>query len=96
VDAVKSQRVAVCCGVLRCVAVAVWTQVNILKSQFVAVCCSVLRCVVVWCSGGVDAGVTFSKGGVLQCVVVCCGVLRCVAECCGVLRCVAVAVWMQV
>jgi len=31
-----------------------------------------------------------ARGGVLQCVAVCCSVLQCVAVCCSVLQCVAV------
>jgi len=89
VNILKSQFVAVCCSVLRCVVVVQWRcgcRCDIFKRRCVAVCCGVLRCVAVCCgvlrcvavccSGSVDAGVTFSKASAL--------------------RCVAVAVWMQV
>ena len=78
------QYVAVCCGVLQCVAVcrsALSThQPRMLglicgkrtTSQCVAVCCSVLQCVAV-------------RYGVLQCVAVCCSVLWWFAVCCSAL-----------
>ena len=68
-----SQRVAVCCSVLQCVAVCGWEELEDVMSaecrcvssvlQRVAMCCSMLQCVIVFCS--------VLQRGVLQCVAVC-------------------------
>ena len=78
--------VAVCCSVLKCVAVCC----DVL--QCVVICCSMLRCVVVGYSGksvSLDSSLLVSHRSVSQCVAVCCIMLQCVAVCCSGLNCVA-------
>jgi len=81
--------VAVCCSMLRCVAVVS------LCMRSVAVCCSVLLCVAACCS--VLQGMSVCCSGRIyrrptwQCVTVCCIVLQYVAVCCSALLCVAAA-----
>jgi len=99
------QHFAVCCSVLRCV--AVWRHLHGIfqnRSLCVAVCCSVLWCVAVCCGvlqcvavccdvlRCVEICMSLSETGhcVLQCFAVCCSVFRCVALCCDVLQCVVV------
>jgi len=43
------QYVAVCCSVLRCVAMCCSVSLVIRGGQYVAVCCSVLKCVAMCC-----------------------------------------------
>jgi len=67
------QCVAVCCDILRCVAVL---QCVLRNASSLFTCryfqgCSVLQCVAVCCS-------------VMQCVAVCCSMLQCVAVYCSV------------
>jgi len=100
------QRVAVCYGVLQCVAVCCrWLilQVFFRKRcysvlQRVAACCRVLPCVAMCCSvfqmayfaGLFPLMMLHCNCSVLQCVAVCCNVLQCFAVCCSTSQCVAV------
>ena len=94
------QCVAMCWGVLQCVAVCC-SAVCCSELQCVAVCWGVLQCDTVCCIVFPDAFVVlhfhvqqiFKRQvccSVLQCVAVCCSVLQCVAVCCSMLQCVVV------
>ena len=91
-----SLRVAVCCGVLQCV--AVWHRTHNKRAgilcvclcvlQCVAVCCCVLQCVAVCCSVlQCDKGPTAKERAYYVYVSACYSVLQCVAVCCSVLQC---------
>ena len=62
--------VALCCGVLQCVAAVGRKGLGVLH------CCVVLQCVAVCCGCGEEE---------LRCLAVCCSVLQCVAVICSVL-----------
>ena len=79
------QCVAVCCSVLKCVAVNSYNTASTSTFTIYQVCCSVLQCVAVCCSALQSVAACCS---VLQCVTECCSVLQCVAVCCSVLQCV--------
>jgi len=95
--------VALCCSVLKCVAVCCRsTSIIRLKSKTWAhqhakacslsqwVCCNILQCVAVGWSGLKWVAVVAVCCSVMYCVAVCCSSLHCVALCCIVLHCVAV------
>jgi len=103
----SSSSVAVCCSVLKCVAVSYYIQTT--WSVFLLYC-SVLQCVAVYCSALQWVIISRPRGLSSSSVTVCCSVLQCcsellypdhlicrppllqcVAVCCSVLQCVAVS-----
>ena len=77
------QCVAVCCGVLRCVAVRAFKNI-VVRIWFCTYCVNVL-CVLqinAVCASYTLFSVSDSVHVVLQCVAVCCSVLQCVEVCC--------------